>query len=896
MSLRRIRGWFLRAVGLFHKSVPERELSEEMNSHLQFHIEDNLRKGMSAAEARREALMKLGGLEQVKEEYRERRGLPWFESWIRDLLFAARVLRKNAGFSLVVIFTLAVGVGANTAIFSVLESQLWRPLPFPDAERLVDVHTVLRKNPRQWDVITNALCRAWLDQSHSFAGVGAYSYPSPRNLTAGGRSERVPVMALTSSTFDTLKIALERGRNFSREEETPGGGRVAVLSHALWRDVFASATDVIGRPITIDGEPYTVVGIAPASLRFEYLTEPAIYVPLALDPAGKMGRGIYMIGRLGPGATVETARAELDGILQRQLQTEGVKQEDVASVTNLRETWTNFAARPLYFFAGAILLVLLIACVNNSGLLLARGLSRQREFALRATLGASRVALIRQSLAESLLLSLAGGALGTLVGLWSSGVFAAFWNEDTLPRRAETYFDTRVLLFVLGVSIASALLMGIMPALFSSRVDVSDALRKGTGGLSASHGQHRARSVLVAVEVTLALVLLFGAGLFLSSFIRLEQAPRGFDAPGALTFRIYLRGTNYAKPEQQLRYFRALRDQLRAIPGTGSVTLGSSIPLQGDSISASVNVAGRPPKGAHGSGVLVYPVEPNFFDALHMHLLAGRALDPHDVEASQRVALLNRNAAHTLFGAEDPLGKVLEFVGDNRRDVPTQAPVQIVGMTENTQEFGANEIPFDVLYVPFAQNPDREATFVISSSLPRGALLGAIRDAAYSLDKDQPIFDVKTMDDRISDSLRGARFNLILVACLAAVALALVSVGIFGTVAYFVQQRTQEFAIRLALGASPSDVLRHAVGRSLATGVVGLVLGVAVSLALGRILGSALYLVPHEHTGMLYGVKIYDPFSLALASALLAAIVFAASFLPARRATRVDPMVALRYE
>jgi putative ABC transport system permease protein len=894
--MRQLRAFFVRLSELFRKRRRERELAAELESHLQLHIEDHLRSGMTPEEARRQALLKLGGLEQTMEAYRERKSLPAFETLLRDFRYGLRMLRKNPGFTFVVVFTLALGIGANTAIFSVLESQLWRPLPFPDSERLVDAHVVLRANSHQWDILPSSVYRAWHEQSHSFANLGAYDYPTARNLTAGGTSERVAVMPVSSSFFNTLEVPLEHGRPFLPEEETTGRDRVAVLSHALWQTRFSSDAAVIGMPITIDGQAYTIVGIAPPHLRFEYIREPAIYTPLAMDPAAKALRNTYVIARLGPRITAARARLELDGILQRQLQADGAKQEDVASVTNLRETWTEFAARPLYFFAGAVFLVLLIACVNNAGLLLARGLARHREFALRATLGASRAALIRQSLAESMLLSLAGGAAGTVIGIWGSSAFALFWSEDTLPRSTATSLDTRVLFFVVGVSIASALLMGIMPALFSSRVNINDALRKGTSGLSASRSQHKTRNILVAVEVSLALVLLFGAGLFLSSFVRLEQAPRGFDAPGALTFRISLRGENYAKPEQQQRYFRTLTDQLRSLSGVASLTLGSGIPLDGPELSASVNVAGRPHRNEHGTGVIVYAVEPNFFDVLHMHLLEGRTLDPHDSESSARVAIINRNAAHTLFGSEDPLAKVLEFVPDERRGVPPEAPVQIVGVTENTQEFGPNEIPFDVIYVPFSQHPSPSAALVVSSTLPRGALLGAIRDAAYSLDKDQPIFDVKTMDDRIGDSLRGARFDLILVTCLAAVALALVSVGIFGTVAYFVQQRTQEFGIRLALGATPGHILQHAASRSLIMGVNGLLFGVGASLALGRILRSALYLVPHEHNGMLYGVKIYDPLSMSLASLLLLGVLIFASFIPARRAMRVDPMTALRYE
>jgi putative ABC transport system permease protein len=895
--MRQIRALLKRLAHLFSKETHDREFSAEMETHLQLHIDDNLRSGMTPQEARRQALLKLGGLEQSKEAYRDRKGLPAIEAVMRDFRYGSRVLRKNLGFTLVVIFTLALGIGANTAIFGVLESQLWRPLPFPDSERLVDVHVVLRKNPRQWDAITSSVCLAWVAQNHAFSSLGAYNFPSSRNLTAGGSSERVPVMKLTSSFFKALDVPLERGRIFLPEEETAGRDHVAILSHSLWQTRFASDANVIGEPVTIDGEQYFVVGIASPRFRFEYLPEPAIYVPLALNPAAKATPGIYMVGRLGPGVTVEGARAELDGILQQQLQAEGAKEEHFAAVSNLRVTWTQYSARGLYFFAGAILLVLLIACVNNAGLLLARGLSRQREFALRATLGASRATLIRQSLAESLLLSLIGGAAGTLLGIGGAGVFPAFLSEDALPRHTENFLDWRVLLFVLGVSIFSAMLMGIMPALFSSRVDVNDAMRRGTSGLSLSRSQHRARSVLVAVEVALALVLLFGAGLFLSSFLREEQAPRGFDAPGALTFRVTLRGENYTKPEQQLRYFRTLMDQVRSLPGVQDVTMGSSVPLQGSELTDSVNVAGQPLRDEHGIGVMIYAVEPNFFGVLHMRRLAGRALDSGDTETSPRVAIINRNAAHSLFGSEDPLGKVLEYVSaDERRDIPAKAPVQIVGVTENTQEFGPNEVPFDVLYVPFSQEPDRGATIVVSSSLPRGAILGAIRDAAYSLDKDQPFYDIKTVDQLIGDSLRGSQFDLILVSCLAVVALALVSAGIFGTVAYFVQQRTQEFGIRFALGATPGHVLRQAISRTYVMGLSGLLGGVAIALAVGRILGSSLYLVPHEHDGMLYGVKIYDPLSMSIASVLLLVVLFLASFIPARRAMRVDPMVALRYE
>jgi putative ABC transport system permease protein len=893
--MRQLRALFIRIAELFRKPRGERDLAAELENHLQLHIEDNVRAGMTPQEARRQALLKLGGLEQTKEIYRDRKSLPFLETLLRDFRYAGRVLRKNPGFTIVAVATLAIGIGANTAIFSVLESQLWRPLPFPDSERLVDAHVVLRENHTRWGVLSNAEYRAWRERSRSFANLGAYDYPSNRNLTAAGTSERVQVMPVTASLLDTLEVPLEAGRGFVPEEETPGRDRVAILTHALWQTRFASDSTVLGKSIVLDGLSYVVVGISPPRLHFEYIEEPAIFVPMAVNPSQHTLRNTYVIGRLAPSVTPERARVELAGILETAPKSDRLD-DSTASVTNLRETWTGFAASSLFFFAGAVLLVLLIACVNNAGLLLARGLARQREFTLRAALGAGRGTLIRQSLVESLMLSLAGGAAGILLGVWGAAAFAAFIPQDTLPRNTHIALDGRVLLFVLAISVFSALLTGAVPALLSSRVDLNNVLRQSGGGLSTGRGQNRTRGSLVVIEVALALVLLFGAGLFLSSFVRLEQAPRGFDAPGALSFRISLRGESYAQPEQQQRYFRTLTDQLGTLPGVQSVTLGTGIPLDGYTHFESVNIAGRPPRRKHGTGVITYAVAPNYFDFLRIHLLAGRTFAQQDSETSQRVAIINRNAAHTLFGSEDPLGKILEFVPDERRGISAEAPVQIVGVSENTQVFGANEVPFEVVYFPFSQRPAPAADFVVSYSLPRGALLGAIRDATYSLDKDQPIFEVQTTDDLITSSLRGARFDLMLVACLAIIALTLVSVGIFGTVAYFVQQRTREFGVRLALGATPARILRQTLSRSLVTGFVGLFFGVAVSLALGRVLRSVLYLVPGERAGMLYGVKIDDPLSMSVACVLIMLILFLASFIPARRAMRVDPMVALRYE
>jgi predicted permease len=851
---------------------------------------------MKPGEARRLARIELGGAEQVKEEVRRARAGAWFEALLRDIRVSARMLRKNPGFALVALLTLALGIGANAAIFSVLESQLWRPLPFPDSERLVDVHLALRENPRQWDVLPERIFRAWRSENHSFLGFGGALYPQARNLTAGGSSERVRVMAVTWDFFSTLQLPPERGRAFSQDEESPGRDREAIVSDALWHSRFGSDPDLVGKQITIDGEAYAVVGIASPRIRFEYFSEePAIYVPVAWGQDHVL-RNLYTIARLAPGVNIEGARAELNGILGQQLRAEPIDPEPTAEVTNLRETWTKFAAQPLYFFAGAVALVLLIACVNTAGLLLARGLARQREFALRSALGASLATLIRQSLVESLLLSLAGSAAGTVLGVWLSHAMAVFIPEGMLPRNAVASFDTRVLFFAVVISIFSAVVVGVVPGLFAARVDANRVLAQNSRGVSPSLAQRRTRTALVAIEVALGLVLLFGAGLFLSSFVRLMEAPRGFDAPGALTFHVALRGDNYSTPEQMQRYFVQLGDKLASLPGVSEVALGSGLPLTGSDLWGNVGVGGRPPAHKYGTYVDVYAVTPNYVDALHMRLLAGRALSAQDTASSAHVTVINRNAAQELFGSEDPLGKVLDFVAQPGRGVAPQPPVQIVGVVENVQQNNANELPFDIIYVPFVQRPAPSAYALLKSDLPRGTLAGAIRAAAFDIDKNQPVYDLKTMDDRVSDSVQGARFNLYLAGGVAFSAMLLVAVGIFGTVSYFVQQRTQEFGIRLALGASRIRVLRHAVEQALAMGLAGLGVGVAISLALGKLLRHALYLAPHQHVGMLYGVSIYDPLTMSIACGLLLAVLLLASYVPARRAMKVDPMVALRYE
>lgn len=882
---------------LFRRSEVERDLEAEVGSVASLLEDEKISSGASQPEARRLARLDIAGPEQLKEEIRSVRAGAWLESAWRDVIFGARILRKNPGFTAVGIITLALGIGANSAIFSVLESQLWRPLPFPESQRLVDVSSVRRANQNSREARSDRIYRAWQQQSHLFTNLTAWGYPAWRNLTLNGSSERIRVMRLAANFFDTIQIQPQRGRAFLPQEENPGQGRVAILSDSLWKGRLASDPQVLGKSIVLDGQPYTIVGIAPASLRFEVIREPDAFVPLAIDSSSDFLRGTDTLGRLAPGATAQSAAAELTPILQRELKADGDTRDDVVRVMSLREDYTRFNTRPLYFYAGAVALVLLIACVNTAGLLLARGLARRREFALRGALGATRGALARQLLVESLLLAIAGAAAGLLAGSWISRFLSVMMNEDTLPRGVQASLDLRVVLFIFGVTLVSALAVGVAPAVFASRADLNDVLRQGARGISASRSQRSMRSVLVVTEVALGLVLLFAAGIFLGSFQRQREAPRGFDAPNTLTFRVSLRGERYAAPEQARRYFDALTEQIRGVPGVRDVTLGNGLPLTGTTdLYTTVNIAGRPALADSGIFVTIHAVAPNYFSALRMHLDAGRSFDSLDVPGAPLVTIINRNAVQEIFGDEDPLGKVLEPVAQPKRGIPPQPPLQIVGIVENAHEFGANEIPFSEIYVPFAQRPATASYVAISSSVAPDSLLASVRAIAGALDKDQPIYDVQTMDARAELSVQGARYDFFLVAALALVGVTLVSVGVFGTIAYFMQQRTQEFGIRLALGARPSTILRHSIGQSLGLGGAGISVGVAICLILGRLLKSALYLAPHEHNGMLYGISIYDPLTLIVTSLLIICVILLASYVPVRRAMRTDPMVALRYE
>ena len=817
----------------------------------------------------------------------------------QDLRYGVRLLRKHPGFTAVAVLTLALGIGANTEVFSVVEAELWKPLPFPDAERVVGVFGVNLKRPSQEGSVSVPDFLDLRSQNHVFDDLAAFRWSESHNLTADEMPERVTATAVSSNFFETLQISPALGRVFDATEERIGQHQVAMLSHAIWQKHFNADPNLIGQTIALDGAPYTVIGIAPAELRLEFMSDPDLYVPITFDSTEstmRSERTLNAIARLKPGVSVADAKADLVTIAQRLAEQYPKANEDRGvQVKNLREAYTGYAWRALFFFMGAAGLILLIACANIANLLLSRALTRQREFAIRAALGASRNAVIRQLLVESVLLALPGGALGILLAAWGTSVFSALAPSDYLSRASQIELDARVFVFAVVVSLATAILFGLVPAVFASRVDLNAALKQGSRSLSGNPGHRRARKILVVAEVALAFALLFGAGLFVNSYVRLRQSPLGFDPSDLLTMRISLRGQQYSGPQPVALFYQHLLERVRAVPGVRAATITSSVPLRGGEWTNFALADGPQPVPGEEKRALIRITASEYFSLLKTRVLAGRSFSDQDSEGAAPVALINENLARHFFPGENPIGKELVILPGGTK-VAGPGRVQIVGLVENTKEVGMNEVAFDSICLPFSQHPAQAMTLVVNTAVPDASIADSIRREVVALDKDQPVYSLATMDARLADSLKSDKFNMILIGAFAGLATLLAAVGIYGAMSYAVEQRTQEFGIRMALGAGRAGIFKLALTQSATLGLIGLGFGLAVSLVLARLFGTAFYLVQGQHEGLIYGVSVYDPLTLTIACALLIGVTLLASYIPSRRATHVDPLVAVREE
>ena len=857
----------------------EAELDDELRFHLEKEVEENLRRGMSPAEARRAALLDFGGVEAIKEECRDVRGIRPLKDLWQDLRYAARVLLKRPGFTLVAVATLTLGVGATSAIFSVVNSVLLRPLPYRDSGRLVQVWENNLKRGWTRDTVSPLNFEDWEAQNRSLEAVSAYEYDG-LVLSEGDAPERLTAILASSDFFRVLGVEPALGRGFLQGEDRPGAARVAVVSDRLWQRRLGRRVDAVGQSVILDGKAYTVVGVMPPEFTF-----PSRGVDLWL-PALDLGRPrsdhfMYAVARLKPSVTIETAQADMDGVARRlSEQYPDTNSSSGVTLIPLHEEIVGKARPGLLLMLGAVGLLLLIACVNVANLLLARASGRQREIALRAALGASRWRIARQLLTESLLLGVVGGGFGALLSVWALGLLVKA-SGGGIPRSQEVGVDGFALVFTLTASVLTGLLFGLAPALSFSAPDLNQSLKEGAKGVAGGRRQSRTQGALVVSEIALALVLLAGAGLLARSYARLSSVDPGFDADDVLTARISLSESRYKEKERQALFFRQVLERVRAVPGVSRAGAVSNLPFSGSRTSQSFDVEGRPLGPGEITPSADYRrISPGYFGAMGIRLLRGRDFTERDDNLSAPVAVVNEALARRFFAGEEVLGKRLVYPEGER-------PVtrEIVGVVADLKHDNLAGERAPEVYVPFAQRPHSSMALAVRGEGDPVALAGAVRAAVREVDPGEPVYSVMTMRERLDQSLAPQRFNTQLLIAFAVAATLLAAVGVFGVLSFQVAQSRHEIGIRMALGAQRGDVLKLVVGRGLRYVLGGVVVGLATSLALTRVMSS-----------LLFEVSATDPATLAAITLGLVGVALLASYLPARRASKVDPLTALRYE
>jgi putative ABC transport system permease protein len=816
----------------------------------------------------------------------------------QDIRYGVRVLLRRPGFTAAAVFVTALGLGASTAIFSVVSAVLLRPLPFDEADRLV--YLTARDAQHESVSLSWPDFADWRAQSRAFERVAAYNRDS-YNLTGDGAPERLQAAQVTADLFPVLRVEAARGRVFTEEEDKAGAGPVVLLSYGLWQRRFGGDAGLVGRQITLNGRGYTVVGVMPKEFAFPIRTE--LWVPLGplYQPSWQNRNnhlGLSGVARLKPGATLEQARADLDTVAANlEKQYPDTNRGERASVTPLREIYVRDIRLALWTLAGAVLFVLAVACANVANLLLARGAARRGEMAVRSALGASRWRLARQMLVESLLLSLAGGAAGLLLAEWGVGLILSV-RPDYIPRASEIGVDGGVLLFAAAVSLLTGVLFGLVPALQASKPDLQEALKEGARSTAWARGTFR--SALVITEVALTVVLLVGAGLLLRSFERLQRVDPGFTYQHLLKFNLTLSAQKYPDEQRQINFIREVLPKLGALPGVEGAAVSSGLPLGYNGWQTPFLIDGRPlPPSAQTPAMDVTAVSPGYFRTMGIPLLEGRDFAEEDDrrwlggkslqgldEGARAVAgvneiIVDEEFARRYWPNEDAVGQRVRFGAS--ADSPALTVVGVVGRVKMA-ELRADSDRVQG-YLPYFQFPTRSLGIVVRSSRDTEQTAAAVRREVMSVDREQPLYSVRTLAEMRAATLAPETLNLSLLSVFAGLALALAAVGIYGVVAYTVAQRTHEIGVRMALGARGRDVLRMVVGRGMTLALVGVGAGLAGALLLTRVMQS-----------LLFGVSATDPLTFAAVALLLAAVALLACVVPARRATKVDPMVALRYE
>ncbi len=793
----------------------------------------------------------------------------------QDLRYGARMLLKQPGFTLIAIITLALGIGANTAIFSVVNAVILQPLPYAEPERIVRMYGKFSQGNQAATSPPDFLdYRAQNRTFEEFAAVRADSF----NLTGGTEPERIVGANVTTNFFQAIGVKPVLGRSFAPEEEQEGRARVAIISEGLWQRRFNLDAGVIGKTLLLDGQSHTIVGVAPNAGRLPDETE--VWRPLAFDKPNMKVRRFHFLrafGRLKPGVTLQQAQADLDAVaigLEKQYPESNTSWR--LRLVPLRDELLGDVRTPLYVLLGAVAFVLLIACVNVANLLLARAAGRQKEIAVRCAMGAGRMRIVRQLLTESLLLSVAGGAVGLLLAVWGTEAIVKL-AADSIPRAGEIGVDNRVLAFTVLLSLLTGAVFGLVPALQASRPDFNETLKDGGKGTGAARRGSRTRKALVIAEIAPALVLLVGAGLLIQSFRRLQEVDPGFDPRNVLTMRLFLPESKYGEPGKPRIFFEQLLQRVAALPGVQAVGTTTQLPLRGGG-DTYFKIEGRPFKNPNQQVTALNPaISHDYMLAMSIPLVKGRTFTEQETKETPRVVIINETFARSHFPNEDPLGKRL-IIDDGE-----PLPCEIIGVARDIKQFSLAGSPTPTMYMPRIETGF--ADLAVRTTGDPLALAAAVRGAVQAIDKDQPIANPRSMEQVLATSVAEPRFRTLLLGLFAALALGLAAVGIYGVMSYTVAQRLPEIGIRRALGAQNADVLRLIVKQGMTPALAGVAVGLAAALALTRLL-----------TRLLFNISANDPLTFIVIAAGLTLVALLACYFPARRATKMDPMEALRCE
>jgi len=797
-----------------------------------------------------------------------------------------RMLIKKPDFTLIAIFTLALGIGASAAMFSFFDAALFKPLAYHAPERLVMVwEQSLGGRKTMPDIAT---FQEWRRQNQVFSHLTAIT-PTALNLTGHGAAERIQGLFVSANYFDLLGANPAFGRFFSPDEDQAGRERVAVLTNRCWQQRFGGDAKILGANISLDGERYTVIGVAGPHKIFDR-SSTDVWLPLVPTSEQIRLRYFMMEARLKPGVTVEQADAEIKRITEGLARQGLIRNKNASALVQpLRDHIVGGHRQMMMLLMGAVTFILLIACANVANLLLARSMARQREVAVRAALGAGRSRLVRQFLTESVLLAIVSGGMGVILAFWLIKGLTALMPRLTIPIETEATLDWRVLLFTLGASLLTGIIFGMAPAWQSSRPDLTKSLQERGYGASARLGRNKLRSLLLVSEIALTFTLVIGAALLIRSFVRVLQVDPGFQTERILTFQTFLNNTRYPQAHQIINYQTALLDRMRALPGSQSVAAINALPLSGGAFFNAISITGQSPgENPATDGAAIRIVTSGYFETLGIRLLSGRYLSARDTAQTSPVVVINQSLAERHWPDRDPIGGQIQFTGRKFASLW----FTIVGVVADQKHRGLQRQPDPEVYLLFSQMPEEALSsvggslhFAMRTTNEPSTLTPTIRNLAAGIDKDQPLYNIRTMEDLYSESIAVPRFQTAIFSLLGTLALALGALGVYGVMAYSVNQRTQELGIRIALGALSGGVLRLVMRQSLALTSAGVGIGLGAAIALTRFL-----------TAYLYGVEATDPVTYIVVAAILSSVALLASYLPARRATKVDPIIVLRHE